>query len=236
MPPERGHPSVGLFSPQTNCAHISRHYNTASGAKSGRTLIASRRILTTIESVTHRVFSSTMPIRTRHLRRLSSCFRVPLSLGRGTMFAVLTAATATMIAGCTVTLPQHETVNTPVAAVNSATLDQYRDAVARRIVERNPSYVLHGTPQAMLRSLVVVSFVVDRNGHVVTSSVYRTNGDDEAESTALATLRRASPLPQPPGKLLNGRGQLELFEDWLFNDDGKFQLRELASPQAQNFN
>jgi protein TonB len=33
--------------------------------------------------------------------------------------------------------------------------------------------------------------------------------------------------------LLNGRGQLELFEDWLFNDDGKFQLRELASPQAQ---
>ncbi len=46
-------------------------------------------------------------------------------------------------------------------------------------------------------------------------------------------LRRASPLPQPPGKLLNGHGQLELFEDWLFNDNGKFQLRELASPQAQ---
>jgi protein TonB len=33
--------------------------------------------------------------------------------------------------------------------------------------------------------------------------------------------------------LLNGRGQLELFEDWLFNDNGKFQLREFASPQAQ---
>jgi hypothetical protein len=46
-------------------------------------------------------------------------------------------------------------------------------------------------------------------------------------------LRRAAPLPQPPGKLLNGRGQLELFEDWLFNDNGKFQLREFASPQAQ---
>ena len=38
-----------------------------------------------------------------------------------------------------------------------------------------------------------------------------------------------------PAKLLNGRGQLELMEDWLFNDDGKFVLRELASPQALTF-
>ena len=137
------------------------------------------------------------------------------------------------LAGCTFTPPDRPLVITPPAAVNSATLDQYRSAVAQRIVERSPSYVLRGTPQAMLRSLVVVSFTVDRDGRVLQSSVYRTNGDDEAESTALASLRRASPLPQPPGKLLNGRGQLELFEDWLFNDNGKFQLREFASPQAQ---
>lgn len=137
------------------------------------------------------------------------------------------------LAACTITPPDRPLVITPPAAVNSATLDQYRSAVAQRIVERSPSFVLRGTPQAMLRSLVVVSFTVDRDGRVLASSVYRTNGDDEAESTALASLRRASPLPQPPGKLLNGRGQLELFEDWLFNDNGKFQLREFASPQAQ---
>jgi protein TonB len=123
---------------------------------------------------------------------------------------------------------------TPAAAVNSATLDQYRVAVARRILDRNPSYVLQGTLQPMLRSLVVVSFTVDRDGQVIQSAVYRTNGDDEAESTALATLRRAAPLPLPPARLLNTRGQVELFEDWLFNDNGKFQLREFASPQAQN--
>ncbi|KAA1010526.1 TonB family protein [Paraburkholderia panacisoli] len=171
----------------------------------------------------------------RHLLRLSGRFSARASAeSLCTHRALLTAALAVMVTGCTITLPPHEpVVSTPPAAVNSATLDQYRDAVARRIVERNPSYVLRGTPQAMLRSLVVVSFTVDRNGHVVQSSVYRTNGDDEAESTALASLRRAAPLPLPPGKLLNGRGQLELFEDWLFNDDGKFQLRELASPQAQ---
>ncbi len=78
------------------------------------------------------------------------------------------------IAGCTITPPPKAVVATPPAAVNSATLDQYREAVAQRIVERNPSYVLRGKPQAMLRSLVVVSFTVDRNGHVVASSVYRT--------------------------------------------------------------
>lgn len=184
-----------------------------------------------------------MHTRSRHLRRFTGCVASRVgALGtsgacslhaRGSALATaLTAALAIVVTGCTFTPPQRPAITTPAAAVNSATLDQYREAVARRIVERNPSYVLRGTPQAMLRSLVVVSFTVDRNGHVVQSSVYRTNGDDEAESTALATLRRAAPLPEPPGKLLNGRGQLELFEDWLFNDNGKFQLRPLASPQA----
>jgi protein TonB len=141
------------------------------------------------------------------------------------------------LSACTITPLERPTATTvPPAAINSVTLDQYRAAVAQRILDRNPSYVLRGTPQAMLRSLVVVSFVVDRDGRLVTSSVYRTNGDDEAEGTALATLRRASPLPQPPAKLLDGHGHLELMEDWLFNDNGKFQLRSFASPQAQTIN
>ncbi|CAE6721668.1 energy transducer TonB [Paraburkholderia nemoris] len=180
-----------------------------------------------------------MSTRTRHLRRLTGRFAARVSASLSHAHSATSALTAASIlalaalAACTITPPDRPLVITPPAAVNSATLDQYRSAVAQRIVERSPSFVLRGTPQAMLRSLVVVSFTVDRDGRVLASSVYRTNGDDEAESTALASLRRASPLPQPPGKLLNGRGQLELFEDWLFNDNGKFQLREFASPQAQ---
>ncbi|MDE1183507.1 energy transducer TonB [Paraburkholderia sp.] len=147
--------------------------------------------------------------------------------------AVCALALIASMTACTITPPHQEISITPIAAINSATLDQYRSAVAKRILDRNQSYVLRGTPQAMLRSLVVVSFTVDRNGQVVASEVYRTNGDDEAEGTALATLRRSAPFPQPPAKLLNARGQVELFEDWLFNDDGKFQLRTFANPQAQ---
>ncbi|WP_322105196.1 energy transducer TonB [Paraburkholderia sp. J41] len=148
---------------------------------------------------------------------------------------IVALALSAWLAACTITLPQKPLLVIPPAALNSTTLDDYRAAIAKRIVERNPSYVLHGTPQAMLRSLVVVSFTVDRNGQVVKSSVYRTNGDDEAEATALSTLRRAAPLPTPPARLLNSAGQIELFEDWLFNDNGKFQLRTIASPQAQSF-
>lgn len=148
---------------------------------------------------------------------------------------IATLALSAWLAACTITLPPKTPLVIPPAAINSTALDDYRTAVAKRIVERNPSYILHGTPQAMLRSLVVVSFTVDRNGQLVKSAVYRTNGDDEAEATALATLRRAAPLPVPPARLLNSAGNLELFEDWLFNDNGKFQLRSLASPQAQNF-
>jgi len=42
----------------------------------------------------------------------------------------------------------------------------------------------------------------------------------------------ASPLPAPPARLLDGHGHLDLFEDWLFNDNGQFQLRTTHSPQA----
>jgi periplasmic protein TonB len=139
----------------------------------------------------------------------------------------------TALAACTITPPPSALESTkPAAAVSSATLDQYKVRVAQQIFDRNPSLVLKGTPQAMLRSLVVVTFIVDRNGRVIHSEVYRTNGDDEAEATALSSLRRASPLPTPPTRLLDGNGHLEMFEDWLFNDNGKFQLRSAHSPQA----
>jgi protein TonB len=136
------------------------------------------------------------------------------------------------LAACTITPPPKPAEPVPTAALSGATLEQYKVRVAQRIFERNPSLILKGTPQAMLRSVVVVAFTVDRSGRVIESSVYRTNGDDEAEATALASLRRASPLPVPPTRLLDGRGHLELFEDWLFNDNGQFQLRTTHSPQA----
>lgn len=143
-------------------------------------------------------------------------------------------ACAAVLAACTITLPPHGAVVVPGVSSMSAT--EYRAAIAQRIADSNSDRILHGTPQAMLRSLVVVAFTVDRNGQLVKSAVYRSNGDDEAEGIALASLRRAAPLPPPPAKMLDGRGQLELMESWLFNDNGQFQLRTKAAPQAQTLN
>lgn len=154
--------------------------------------------------------------------------------------AVVAALTALTMGACTVTPPPRvvaaRTAAPPAEPTQTQKLSEYKARVAQRIFERNPSLMLKGAPQAMLRSFVLVSFTVDRNGRLVDSSVYRTNGDDEAEATALASLRRAAPLPAPPTRFLNGNGQLELFEGWMFNDNGQFQLQTLHSPQAMSIN
>lgn len=140
---------------------------------------------------------------------------------------------AALFAACTITPPPGALeAPKPPAAVAGATLDQYKTRIAQHIFEHNPSLIIKGAPQAMLRSLVVVNFTVDKNGRVIDSSVFRTNGDDDAEATALASLRRSSPLPPPPARLLDAKGRLDLFEGWLFNDDGHFQLQSAHSPQA----
>lgn len=143
------------------------------------------------------------------------------------------AAVALALCACTITTPSRTislapAVRKPAAATS---VSAYKMMVARRIDEVSPSLVANGNLQPMLRSVVVVSFSVDAQGRVLQSAVYRTNGDDEAESTALATLRRAAPLPPPPPTLLNGSGQVELMESWLFNDDGHFQLSTLSPQQ-----
>ncbi|WP_063548492.1 energy transducer TonB [Burkholderia territorii] len=140
-----------------------------------------------------------------------------------------------LLSACTITPPPSlRSVLTIPSVIRSANRDQYRVEVARCVAEHNPSSVSHGTPQAMLRSLVVVAFTVDGSGRLVNASVYRSNGDSEAEGLALASLRRSAPLPPPPSKLLDGNGRLEMMEGWLFNDDGRFQLQSTASAQAQS--
>lgn len=134
-------------------------------------------------------------------------------------------------AGSTSSKPTHRETPAPVARVSSwMSLDRYKQVLAQRIAEVNPSKVYPGNPQAMLRSVVVVKYVLDANGNLVSSDTLRTNGDTVATSTALGALRHAAPFPAPPSHLLN-RGRVEILETMLFNDDGRFQMRSIAAPQ-----
>ncbi|ALS68137.2 energy transducer TonB family protein [Pandoraea apista] len=119
---------------------------------------------------------------------------------------------------------------TPGQAPISA-LDQYKIAAAQRVTEVNAKEITPGNPQPMLRSVVSLEYWVDRNGNVTSVALYRSNGDREAERIAMASLRRASPLPAPSRALVDSSGRVRAVETWLFNNDGRFQLRSVAAPQ-----
>lgn len=110
------------------------------------------------------------------------------------------------------------------------TVGEYKLALAHRIAQVNSTKVYIGRPQALLRSVVVVKYVVDANGSLVRSEIMRSNRDRTTEATALATLRSTAPFPKPASALLRN-GRVELMETWLFNNDGRFQLRTIAEPQ-----
>ena len=112
----------------------------------------------------------------------------------------------------------------------AATVDSYKADPAQRIYAVNSTQVYTPRPQALLRSGVVIKHTVDSGGNLVRSEIARSNHDRTAEATALSTLRKSAPFPKPlPHLLRNGR--LEMHESWLFNNDGRFQLRSLALVQ-----
>jgi protein TonB len=45
---------------------------------------------------------------------------------------------------------------------------------------------------------IVVSFAIDRTGHVLSSSIVKGSGDAAFDQAALSMLRRSDPVPQPP--------------------------------------
>ncbi len=121
----------------------------------------------------------------------------------------------------------------PEAASAATTIDGYKRDLAARIYSVNAAKVFTGRPQALLRSVIVLRYTVDARGHLMRSEVMRSNHDRETETTALATLRNSAPFPQPAPHLLH-HGRLELAETWLFNNDGRFQLRSIAEQQMDH--
>ncbi|GAA4020167.1 TonB family protein [Actimicrobium antarcticum] len=159
-----------------------------------------------------------------------------------TRLAVLLAALSAALAACTSSrpgsTPRSDTLGQPaVPATSSAptspgarTLGMYKEEIAQRISDANASQVYPGQPQAFLRSVIVVKFELDAAGKLLRSEILRSNHDKATESTALASLRASAPFPRPPAHLLR-HGKLDISETWLFNGDGRFQIRSIAQPQ-----
>jgi len=78
--------------------------------------------------------------------------------------------------------------------------------------------------------VVVLQLTIDSRGALVDVRTLRTRNTALAAAAAKSA-RAAAPLPAPPRELLRG-GRLEIAETWLYRDDGKFQVRSVAAPQA----
>lgn len=112
----------------------------------------------------------------------------------------------------------------------ATSVDGYKVDLAKRISQVSFTSVYVERPQALLRSVIVIKYVVDGEGNLVTSEILRSNRDKAAEASAMGSLKSAAPFPKPPPALLR-HGRIELSESWLFNNDGRFQLRSIALAQ-----
>lgn len=136
---------------------------------------------------------------------------------------------ATLLAGCAMNLGGISSGRVGDAS-SAGSMGIYKTELAQRISAVNASQVYSGRPQALLRAVIVVKYQLDGNGNLVRAEIARSNGDRDAESTAMNSLHNSQPFPRPASNLLQ-RGRVEVSETWLFNDDGRFQLRTIAQPQ-----
>jgi protein TonB len=125
---------------------------------------------------------------------------------------------------------KRESANTSQGRSAALTVDGYKRDLARRISEMSASSVYSERPQALLRSVIVIKYVVADDGRLLRADFLRSNHDRAAEASAMQSLRNAAPFPKPLPHLPTN-GKIEIMETWLFNDDGRFQLRTVALPQ-----
>ena len=76
-------------------------------------------------------------------------------------------------------------------------LAAYQKELAVHISQRNSPYIYVTQPQALLRSVIVIKFVLDAKGKLLSRDILRSNRDKETEQIALASLTRAQNFPVP---------------------------------------
>lgn len=126
--------------------------------------------------------------------------------------------------------PLEQNKSDAVKPSKATNLMAYQREIAIHLSQKNSDKIYVSNPQALLRSVVVIKFSIDATGKLSSRDMLRSNRDKETEGIAMQSLSRAQAFPAPPASLLR-QGKVELIETWLFNTDGRFQLRTIALPQ-----
>ena len=90
-----------------------------------------------------------------------------------------------------------ETTAPSAATVHSASLTSWKIRIATHL-QRYKRYPLAAAARGQ-QGTAELQFTVDRNGHVMSASLQRGSGHALLDEETLALIRRAQPLPRPPG-------------------------------------
>ena len=110
-------------------------------------------------------------------------------------------------------------------------LDDFRASFAKAVYAGSSNLVHDRQPQALLRSVVVLNIKLgdDNRWH---TDVIRTNDEQpEMLQRAIESVARAR-ADNVPAELRDELKRRGMYETWLFDKDGSFQVKTLARPQV----
>ena len=106
-------------------------------------------------------------------------------------------------------------------------IDDYKKHAAGYIIGFSKSELATSLPP-ILKSVVVLDITVDAQGNVTRAAVWRSNGYEDLERIALASVKRAGKLPAPSPEVLKGQESVRFLETWLFRHDGRYHVRSVV--------
>ncbi len=112
----------------------------------------------------------------------------------------------------------------------AAVPDAVKKDFAKAVYTGSPEFVHDRNPQPLLRAVIVLSVKLDENNQWKAEVVRTNNEQPEMLARALETVRRAPVIPLTD----EARAEMQragLMEAWLFDSDGRFQIKTLAKAQ-----
>jgi protein TonB len=123
----------------------------------------------------------------------------------------------------------------PAANFPPALTKQYHTEFAQHLTRVNQGRVYEGAPPNPLRAIVVLEVQLSGDGEVIEVRPLRVpvHGQEELK-VARESVMRAAPYPKPPMVFTLSGSKIAVTETWLFDNQGRFQLRSLALPQQSD--
>lgn len=117
--------------------------------------------------------------------------------------AVQASASPESIAADATAAPSHDAVQPALRSVALApgiteSARRARATWQKELLSHLDKHKRYPAARAVRSAEIVVNFVIDRIGHVVSISMVKGSGDAAFDEAALAMVRRSDPVPQPP--------------------------------------